>query len=417
MNSLSDTGPQARPSGRRPWLIGTALVLALAVLAVLITVDGSNLGLLIGALLVMTLLLLAMAALGWHVGVRLTRQRYGELLRESRMQLQAAQQLQRDWQWASDADHHLVRWRSPQGTPASSWVGHAATETLFERFDCPGECELRSALSAQRNLDGLPARDRSGHQWLLRGVACFDGQGRFGGYVGTAEPLRASDAGEQAEQAAFGYTISHDLRAPLRVVEGFARILKEDYGPQLDPRGLDHLERVLGAAGRMQGMIDALLSLTQLSSRPLAHASVDLSRMASSILDDLARGSPDRPVEFAIEPGLTAEGDPALLRMALENLLGNAWKYSSAKPCTSIRFEAKHEAGRRVYVVADQGAGFDMRFADKLFNAFQRLHSASDFPGHGIGLASVRRIVRRHGGEVWAEGAVGEGASFYFTLA
>jgi len=393
------------------------LLLALVALAVLLSMDVSGLGLLIGALLATTLLLLAMLAVGWHVGVRLTRHRYGELLREARMQLQAASQLQRDWQWASDADHHLVRWRAPQGGPASSWVGHAVTETLFERFDCPGESELRAALSAQRNLDGLPARDRCGQQWLLRGVACFDGQGRFGGYVGTAEPLRAADAGEQAEQAAFGYTMSHDLRAPLRVVEGFARILKEDYGPQLDPRGLDHLERVLGAAGRMQGMIDALLSLTQLSSRPLAHASVDLSRLATSILEDFSRSAPDRAVEFCIEPGLSVEGDPTLLRMALENLLGNAWKYSGGKECTCIRFESKQEAGRRIFVVTDQGAGFDMRFADKLFNAFQRLHSAGDFPGHGIGLASVRRIVRRHGGEVWAEGAVGEGARFYFTLA
>ena len=417
MNSLSDTGPEMRPSAKRPLWIGAGLLLVLASLAVLVVEEGSALGLLIGALLVLTLLLLTMAALGWHVGVRQTRHRYGELLREARMQLQAASQLQRDWQWASDADHHLARWRGPHAGPASSWVGHAVTETLFERFDCPGDCELRAALSAQRNLEGLPVRDRSGHQWLLRGVACFDGQGRFSGYVGTAEPLRATDAGEQAEQAAFGYTISHDLRAPLRVVEGFGRILKEDYGPQLDPRGQDHLDRVLGAAGRMQCMIDALLSLTQLSSRPLAHASVDLSRMATSILEDFSRGAPDRAVEFRIEPGLSVEGDPTLLRMALENLLGNAWKYSSAKPCTCIRFETTQEAGRRIYVVADQGAGFDMRFADKLFNAFQRLHSAGDFPGHGIGLASVRRIVRRHGGEVWAQGAVGEGASFYFTLA
>jgi signal transduction histidine kinase len=139
--------------------------------------------------------------------------------------------------------------------------------------------------------------------------------------------------------------------------------------------------------------------------------------MASSILEDFSRGAPDRAVEFRIEPDLSVEGDPTLLRMVLENLLGNAWKYSGGKACTCIRFESKQEAGRRVFVVADQGAGFDMRFADKLFNAFQRLHSAGDFPGHGIGLASVRRIVRRHGGEVWAEGAVGEGASFYFTLA
>jgi len=419
MNSLSKVEDAGSPPPRR----GMALVLGLVItlmmlgLASLVLQEGSGVGLMVGATLCMAMLLLAVAAIGWHLGVRLTRQHLGEQLRETRMQAQALAQLQRDWHWASDGDHHLVRWQPPRDAVASSWVGAAVTQTLFERFQVPADSELRSALSARRNFDGLPVRDEAGQQWLLRGVACFDGQGRFAGYQGAAEPLRSEPRSEADEHAAFAYTISHDLRAPLRVVEGFARILKEDYGLQLDRVGNDHLDRVSGAAQRMHAMIDALLSLSQLSMRPLARQPVELSQLARTILDDFSRGEPSRAVALHIEPGLVAEGDPLLLRMVLENLLGNAWKYSAGCETTRIRFEARQEPGRCVFVVSDQGAGFDMRFADRLFGAFQRLHSAAEFPGTGMGLASVRRIVRRHGGEVWAEGAIGQGARFYFTLA
>ncbi|MBV8501804.1 MAG: hypothetical protein JO006_08805 [Paucibacter sp.] len=415
MNSLSDAGPAARALSRRAQVIALTLSLAVMALAVLLLHDDAASAPLLVALLLTVLLLPVVAGLAWHFGGVLMRRQYEILLREARSQLQVAARLQRDWQWATDADHHLVRWQAPQRVPASSWVGHAVTQTLLERFDSPGDCELRSALAAHRDFDGIPAREASGAQWMLRGVACTDGQGRFAGYVGTAE--RICDDRAQADQAAFGYTISHDLRAPLRVVEGFARILKEDYGAQLDPRGLDHVERVLGAAGRMQGMIDALLSLTQLSVRPLVRERVELSALAQAILEELREGAPPRATELLVEPGLVAEGDPVLLRIALENLLGNAWKYSAGCECTRIRFEQRQQGGRRVFVIVDQGAGFDMASADRLFNAFQRLHSNSDFPGAGIGLASVRRIVRRHGGDVWAESEPGQGARFYFTLA
>jgi len=219
-----------------------------------------------------------------------------------------------------------------------------------------------------------------------------------------------------AEHAAFSYTISHDLRAPIRVVEGFSRILKEDYGTVLDRVGRDHLDRVMGAAARMNQMIDALLSLSRLSTQPLARQPVNLSQLAGWVVDELRRGAPERQVAVHIAPDLAANGDPTLLRMALENLLGNAWKYSAKVPAAEIRFERVQAAGRPVYCVSDNGAGFDMRFADRLFGVFQRLHSSSDFQGTGIGLASVRRIVRRHGGEIWAESEVGQGARFYFTL-
>jgi signal transduction histidine kinase len=219
-----------------------------------------------------------------------------------------------------------------------------------------------------------------------------------------------------AEQESFSYTVSHDLRAPLRVVEGFTRILKEDYGRVLDRIGNDHLDRVLGAAARMNSMIDALLALAQLSTQPLARQPVNLSQLAGFIVDDLRRDAPQRLVDVQVQPGLMAHGDPTLLRMVLENLLGNAWKYTGKCQVARIAFEATQVEGREVFVVRDNGAGFDMRFADRLFGVFQRLHSANDFQGTGVGLASVRRIVRRHGGEVWAESEVGQGARFYFTL-
>lgn len=224
-------------------------------------------------------------------------------------------------------------------------------------------------------------------------------------------------SGLQAEGDTFGFTLSHDLRAPIRVVEGFTRIVKEDYGKQLDRVGNDHLDRVLGAATRMNLMIDALLTLARLSQQPLARQRVNLSQLAGFVADDLRRSAPEREAQIDIEPLLTAWGDPTLLRLVLENLLSNAWKYCGRCPQTRISLGLVQHSGRPAFVVRDNGAGFDMRSADRLFGLFQRLHSASDFPGHGVGLASVRRIIQRHGGDIWAEAEPGLGASFYFTLA
>ena len=230
--------------------------------------------------------------------------------------------------------------------------------------------------------------------------------------------MPAAAAAEEAlsEQAAFSYTVTHDLRAPIRVVEGFARILKEDYGRALDKIGNDHLDRVLAAAARMNSMIDALLALANLSAQPLARQPVNLSQLAGFVVDDLRRAAPQRQATVRIEPGLVVDGDPTLLRLVLENLLGNAWKYSAQVPHAQISFGAAQRDGRRVYTVADDGAGFDMRNAERLFGVFQRLHSANEFPGTGVGLASVKRIVRRHGGDIWAEAEPGRGARFHFTL-
>jgi signal transduction histidine kinase len=227
-----------------------------------------------------------------------------------------------------------------------------------------------------------------------------------------------TETGEAAQddQASFSYTVSHDLRAPIRVVEGFTKIVKEDYGRLIDRIGNDHLDRVLAAAARMSSMIDSLLALSQLSSRPLARQPVNLSQLAGYIIDDLRRQSPERQVQVEIEPGLQAYGDATLLRVVLENLLGNAWKYTGKCRVARIWFERSEHEGRPAITVRDNGAGFDMRFADRLFGVFQRLHSPNDFQGTGVGLASVRRIIRRHGGDIWAEGEVDRGARFQFWL-
>jgi signal transduction histidine kinase len=231
--------------------------------------------------------------------------------------------------------------------------------------------------------------------------------------AGAAAPTTSTDL----ESDIFSFTLSHDLRSPLRAVEGFTRIVKEDYGRLLDRVGNDHLDRVLGAAARMNLMIDALLKLADLSRQPLARQRVNLSQLANYVIDDLRRAAPERVVEVDIEPQLAAWGDPTLLRLVLENLLGNAWKYSGRCAQAQISLHQVPQGEGKAFVVRDNGAGFDMRSADRLFGLFQRLHSASDFPGHGVGLASVRRIVRRHGGDIWAEAEPGRGAAFYFTLA
>ncbi|MDP2004861.1 MAG: ATP-binding protein [Rubrivivax sp.] len=232
--------------------------------------------------------------------------------------------------------------------------------------------------------------------------------------AGAAE---AAQAATTAESDSFSFTVSHDLRAPIRVVEGFTRIVKEDYGRLLDRVANDHLDRVLGAAARMNLMIDALLTLARLSTQPLTRQPVNLSQLAAYVVDELRRAAPEREAEVEIEPGLATNGDPTLLRLVLENLLGNAWKYSARCAKARISLLTVVHDGGLAYVVRDNGAGFDMRASERLFGLFQRLHSASEFPGTGVGLASVKRIVRRHGGDIWAEAEPGRGAAFYFTLA
>src|SRR5213594_58940 len=226
----------------------------------------------------------------------------------------------------------------------------------------------------------------------------------------------AERAASNTELDAFAYSVSHDLRAPLRSIDGFSQVLLEDYAARLDEAGRDSLQRVRAATQRMGTLIDDLLKLARVTRAEMRTEAVDLSGMAQDIAAELQRTTPARQVEFAIAPGLGARGDPRLLRVALDNLLRNSWKYTAKQAQPRIEFASIQVNGTRAFMVRDNGAGFDMKYADKLFGVFQRLHSASEFEGTGVGLATVRRIITRHGGRTWAEGAVGQGATFYFTL-
>jgi signal transduction histidine kinase len=233
------------------------------------------------------------------------------------------------------------------------------------------------------------------------------------------EELRRNAAELEAansELDAFAYSVSHDLRAPLRSIDGFSHVLLEDYAAQLDAAGRDSLQRVRAASQRMGTLIDDLLKLARVTRAEVRSEVVDLTSMARDILNELQRSAPERHVDCAIAPGLTARGDPRLLRVVLDNLLRNSWKYTAKQPQARIEFAATDGDGGRTFLVRDNGAGFDMKYMDKLFGVFQRLHSAEEFEGTGVGLATVRRIITRHGGRIWAEGAVGQGATFYFTV-
>lgn len=228
----------------------------------------------------------------------------------------------------------------------------------------------------------------------------------------------ARQAAESAsrELEAFAYSVSHDLRAPLRAIDGFSLILLEDYGDRLEPEAREHLARVRAASQKMASLIDDLLRLSRVSRGELTRQPVDLSALAREVGDALAQGEPGRRTRIEIEPGLAAHADEALLRVALTNLLGNAWKFTGGREPGLVRFGAERRDDETVWSVADDGAGFDMRYADKLFVPFQRLHGAGEFEGAGIGLAIVARVVSRHGGRIWAKSAPSEGATFYFTL-
>jgi PAS domain S-box-containing protein len=218
------------------------------------------------------------------------------------------------------------------------------------------------------------------------------------------------------ELESFSYSVSHDLRAPLRSIDGFSQVLLEDYADHLDEDGKDALQRVRKAATAMGELIDALLALSRVSRVELRADRVNLSALANSIAADLRQSQPDRQVEFVIAPQLVVEGDSALLRAMLSNLLGNAWKYTQPRATARIELGCLDRSGETVYFVRDNGVGFDMTYVSKLFGAFQRLHRQAEFSGTGIGLATVQRIVHRHGGRAWAEGEVDRGATFYFTL-
>jgi len=223
------------------------------------------------------------------------------------------------------------------------------------------------------------------------------------------------------ELEAFAYSVSHDLRTPLHHIDGFSQVLEEDYSGVLDDEGGRFLGRIRGAVRRMTQLIDDLLKLSRIARSQIQLEEVPLSALAESIVNELRLAEPERQVEIVIEPAMVARGDPDLLRVVLENLLSNAWKFSGGRALSRIEFGScaepvTEETGRTAYFIKDNGAGFDPKYGEKLFGAFQRLHAVDEFPGSGVGLATVRRIMERHGGRVWAEGEIDAGATFYFSL-
>ena len=389
------------------------------------------------------LVLLLVARGAWQLGGMHGAASLQVTLRAEQQHRLALEQLHDGVLWQCDATMVVVQARPARGLPLSHWSceqwSGKGLLSLFAEIkpqgpapDATDHSAISPSLMALTAARGLVLSHPVALQLAppLDTVICelsaspvHDGQGRFAGYVGTLCALRGTlktepttEPSSHVDALSFGFTLSHDLRAPVRVVEGFTRIIKEDYAHQLDRVGLDHLDRVMGAAARMNQMIDAMLAVAKLSTQPVARQAVNLSQLANFVVEDLRRGEPDRQINIDIEAGLIVQGDPTLLRQLLDNLLGNAWKYTQRASQPSMQLLREQQGGEVVYVVKDNGAGFDMRSVDRLFGLFQRLHSANDFPGTGVGLASVRRIVARHGGRIWALAEPGQGAAFHFTL-
>ena len=268
------------------------------------------------------------------------------------------------------------------------------------------------------------------------GIPMRDGKGNLIGYRGTDVNITERKKAEEEirrlnvelerrvlqlvtvnkELEAFSYSVSHDLRGPLRTIDGFSQILLEDYGDKLEEAGRRDLDRVHKAVWKMSQLIDAMLMLSRLTRQELKMGRVNLSRLAMEILTELRKTNPARQVELIVAPGIEVEGDEGLLQIVLQNLLNNAWKYTRNCEQSRIEFGVGEKNGKQVFHVRDNGVGFDMRYVDKLFGEFQRLHTEDEFEGTGIGLATIQRIIHRHGGKVWAEGEVGKGATFYFKI-
>jgi signal transduction histidine kinase len=376
-----------------------------------------------------------------------------------------------DWWWRTDAqltvtevepsrgagedfDCHDLRGRKPWQLAADASCPATIAESVRARapfFDVVVQVEAAAVAGT------TPQRI------TLSGAPLFSATGKFIGYAGTSRDLSRSaaapgaTAGPQAANTSaaapasatqtelarlralfaertrahelaikdldsFAHSVSHDLRAPLRVVDGFAHIVLEDYaetGRPLDDLGREHLRRIVGAGARMNAMIDTLLAMARMTGQELARTQVDLSAIAHDIAEELRAQTPadaGASAQFVIADGVIVEGDASLLAGVLQNLLSNAWKFSARNAAPRIEFGSRRNGAGTEYFVRDNGAGFDMRFADKLFGLFQRFHSANEYPGTGVGLATVQRIVRKHGGRIWAESEPGKGATFYFTL-
>ncbi len=350
--------------------------------------------------------------------------------------------------WTNDASgvafYFNERWYEYSGRSPSDSLGFKWTQAVHpdDRDDClrlwhaaMKEGTLYEAELRLRRADGE-------YRWFLsRAHPARDVNGKITAWFGTSTDIEEKKRAEEKislmnldlerrvrertseleasnrELEAFSYSVAHDLRAPLRSIDGFNQALLEDYGQDLPADAKELLQRARQASQRMSQLIDDLLNLSRVARAEIRHQKVNLSDIASSIAAELHKAESERNVQWHIEPGIVVTGDDRLLRLVLENLLGNAFKFTRRKPVAEIHFGRRILDGSRVLFVTDNGAGFNMQYASKLFGPFQRLHAATEYPGTGIGLATVHRILARHGGRIWPESTEGQGTTFYFTLA
>ena len=344
-----------------------------------------------------------------------------------------------------DPEGHIVNWTSA----AERLKGYSTEEIIGQHYSIfhlpedlaqnkPAE-ELKIAVAqGQYEAEGWRKRKDGSRFWAnVLITALRDDRGELRGFAKITRDISERRKAEETlldqrnelarsnialtavnkELESFSYSVSHDLRAPLRAIDGFSHALLEDFPSGLDNAAKDYLNRIRVAAQRMGQLIDDLLNLSRITRTEMHIQSLDLSTVVHSIAADLQRAEPQRRVEFQIKSGLTTRADPGLMQIVLMNLLSNAWKFTSKRSSATIEFGKVEINGGNAYFVRDDGAGFDPAYAERLYGAFQRLHAASDFPGTGVGLATVQRIVHRHGGRIWAESELGHGATFYFTLA
>ncbi|MCU1286408.1 MAG: periplasmic sensor signal transduction histidine kinase [Acidobacteriales bacterium] len=303
----------------------------------------------------------------------------------------------------------------------SGFVGKAVAEpivNLAETAQKVSRDENYSVRAPESDIGGEIALLNSAFNQMLEQIELRDQElqdARLGLEKRVEERTRQLVAANR-ELEAFSYSVSHDLRNPLEIINGFSYLLLQEYGDKLDTQGKEHLHEVTAATKRMAQLIDDLLGLAQASTTAMHRENVDLSNLALGVMKELQRREPMRKVEFQVAPSMNADGDSRLLRIVLDNLIRNAWKYTSGVTQASVEFGCNRENGVPVFFVRDNGAGFDPQYSDRLFKPFQRLHSKAEFPGTGVGLATVQRIIHRHGGEIWAEGSVQHGATFYFRL-